>query len=67
MKKSAYDQGVNHGMVNAANNPTPETVILESMRNNPFKSVQSREDFVNGVSEGVNRLARIRTHKEVYG
>jgi hypothetical protein len=67
MKKSAYEQGVLHGMVTAANNPTPETVILDSMRDNPFKSTQSREDFVKGVSEGVNRLARIRTHKEVYG
>ncbi len=67
MKRSAYDHGVNHGMVNGANNPAPETVILESMRNNPFKSVQSKNDFIEGVSEGVNKLARIRTHKEIYG
>lgn len=66
MKKSAYNQGVNHGMVNSANNPTPETVILDAMTNNPFKSVQSRKDFVDGVSDGVNTIGRIRTHKEVY-
>ena len=66
-KQSAHEKGVSHGMINSANNPTPEIVILDAMRDNPFKSEKSKKDFVDGVSEGVNTIGRIRTHKEVYG
>jgi hypothetical protein len=66
-KKSAYLHGYQHGVSQDTGNPELETVILNSMRNNPFKSAQSREDYVKGVSEGVNTVGRIRTRKEVYG
>ncbi len=67
--KIPYVRGHQHGYTeaNAYENYDIEKVILDAMQDNPYQSDKNRKDYVDGVSEGVNLVGRIRTHKEVYG
>lgn len=70
MKKSASTQGSLWAMQKIASgnlaNDQLTDVIFEAMQSNPFKTEKARKEFENGVSDTVNRHARIRTRSAIY-